>query len=139
MRRHRLLPRDTGSVATEMVMLVPVLIALVLFVVFAGRGGIAGEQVRHAADQGARAASNVHAGAMGWAAIGAVYDDLETNGSACHDPFVDLSTGRSGSLDTVTVTVTCTVRMRGLSLLGLDERTVRARSTEVIDRYRAGP
>jgi hypothetical protein len=38
----------------------------------------------------------------------------------------------------VTVVVSCSVERSGLSLLGVDNRTVSARSTEVIDRYRGG-
>lgn len=129
---------DRGSVATEMVLLTPVLVLLLLFIAYAGRSGVAVEQVRHAADQGARAASLVRSSAMSSAASSAVLADLRANGVSCASPSVSTSTGTSGGLRTVTVVVSCTVARTGLSLLGVDSRAVSARSTEVIDRYRGG-
>jgi Flp pilus assembly protein TadG len=136
--RSRRPPSDRGSVATEMVLLTPVLVLLLLFIAYAGRSGVAVEQVRHAADQGARAASLVRSSAMSSAASSAVLADLRANGVSCGSPTVSTTTGTSGGLRTVTVVVSCTVARSGLSLLGVDIRTVSARSTEVIDRYRSG-
>lgn len=48
--------RDRGSVAAEMVLLTPILIILLMLVVHAGRTGQGMNQLKHAADQGARAA-----------------------------------------------------------------------------------
>jgi Flp pilus assembly protein TadG len=48
---------ETGSASVELVLLTPVLMILVLLVVLAGRSGEVLLQVKHAADQGARAAS----------------------------------------------------------------------------------
>jgi Flp pilus assembly protein TadG len=121
-----------------MVLLTPVLVLLLLFITYAGRSGVAVEQVRHAADQGARAASLVRSSAMSSAASSAALADLRANGVSCGSPSVSTSTGTSGGLRTVTVVVSCTVARSGLSLLGADSRTVSARSTEVIDRYRSG-
>jgi Flp pilus assembly protein TadG len=130
--------KDRGSVATEMVLLTPVLVTLLLFIAYAGRSGVAVEQVRHAADQGARAASLVRASAMSSAASSAALADLRDNSVSCGSPSVSTSTSTSGGLRTVTVVVSCAVPRRGLALLGADSRTVSARSTEVIDRYRGG-
>src|SRR4051794_35132473 len=55
---------DRGSVTVELVILAPVLVILMLFVVFVGRASGATEQIRHAADEGARAASLVARPAM---------------------------------------------------------------------------
>src|ERR1700712_794834 len=74
---------DPGSVVVELVVLAPVLVALMLFVVFVGRAGGAVEQVRHAADQGARAASLVSRASMPGAASAAASGDLTANGSNC--------------------------------------------------------
>lgn len=48
---------ERGSVSVELVLLTPLLMVLVLFGVYAGRASEALIQVRHAADQAARAAS----------------------------------------------------------------------------------
>jgi Flp pilus assembly protein TadG len=121
-----------------MVLLTPVLVVLLLFIAYAGRSGVAVEQVRHAADQGARAASLVRSSAMSGAASAAALADLRANGVSCASPSVSTATGSSGGLRTVTVTVSCSVSRTGLSLLGVENRSVSARSTEVIDRYRGG-
>ena len=48
---------ERGSVTVELVILTPLLMLLVLFGIYAGRASEAVIQVRHAADQAARAAS----------------------------------------------------------------------------------
>ena len=101
---------DRGSATVELVLLAPVLVVLALFVVYAGRGAEALTQVRHSADQGARAASLVRVSRM------------ETVGSAA-----------------VLAEVECVVNKTGLGLIGLSERVVTAQSIEVIDRWRAEP
>jgi hypothetical protein len=75
---------------------------------------------------------------MSSAASSAALADLQSNGVSCASPSVSTTTGASEGLRTVTVTVTCSVSRRGLSLLRVEDRTIRARSTEVIDRYRGG-
>jgi Flp pilus assembly protein TadG len=126
---------DHGSATVELVALAPLLVALLAFVVFGGRAGQTVEQVQHAADQGARAASMVSRPAMADTARAAVLADLASNGVACDQPEV-LTSVHAGS---VTVQVRCRVPTEGLRLLGADARSVSAVSTEVIDRYRGGP
>lgn len=145
-RHRRRRPHDAGSATVELVILTPVLVVLMLFVVFVGRASGAVEQVRHAADEGARAASLVSPLSMSAAAEQAVGRDLRTNGTNCSstDVAVAIATsntaGPGGPADvgSVTVTVTCVVDAAGTALLGSAARTVAASSTEVIDRYRAG-
>ena len=67
---------DTGSVSTELVLLAPALVLMVLLIVLAGRAGQTVEQVRHAADQGARAASLVSRPAMAAAARRAICNNF---------------------------------------------------------------
>jgi Flp pilus assembly protein TadG len=129
---------DRGSAVVELVLLTPVLVVLLLMVVFAGRAGQAVEQVQHAADQGARAASMVHRRSMPAEARRAVDADLANNGSPCEQHRVSVQYQVLGSTLTVTVSVTCTIDRSGLGLLGAGSRTVVAYSTEVVDRYRAG-
>ena len=129
--------RDRGSAATEMVLLTPVLVMLLLLVVHGGRSGSSLAVVRHAADQGARAAALVSASHMGSTARAAVLTDIESVGGICHDVAVDsvYSPGRPGS---VTVSVSCSISTTGTGLLGLTSRRVSASSTEIVDRYRGG-
>jgi len=109
-----------------------------LFVVFVGRAGGAVEQVRHAADEGARAASLVSRPAMVAAASSAANADLAGNGANCSSSSVAVDVVDGGEVDSVTVTVTCVINGAGTELLGASARSVTASSTEVIDRYRAG-
>ncbi|MCU1386765.1 MAG: Flp pilus assembly protein TadG [Ilumatobacteraceae bacterium] len=129
---------DHGSASVELVILAPVLVVLILFVVFVGRAGGAVEQVRHAADAGARAASLVARPFMDAAARQAVADDLGANGSNCASTSVSVGRFDGVDVDSVTVTVSCTSNTNGLRLLAASARTLTASSTEVIDRYRAG-
>lgn len=124
-----------GSAALELVLLTPVLVTLLLFVVFAGRSGEGLSELRHAADQGARAASQASRYRMSVAARNAVLADLRSSGLSCTNPAVALSVG-TGTASSVTVTVTCRVSDRGLGLLRVGQRTIRASSTEIIDRFR---
>lgn len=127
---------ERGSATVELVLLTPVLMVLTMFVVTAGRSGESKIQVHHAADQAARAASLVHPRSMQAVAERVARDDLVNSGVGCIDTTIDVVVDESGSLHSVTVVVDCIVNHGDLELLGLRERHVFARSTEVIDRWR---
>ena len=129
---------DLGSAAVELVILAPVLIVLMLFVVYVGRAGGATQQVRHAADVGARAASLVARGSMSSAATSAANGDLGANGANCASTTVSVAFTVGPLIDSVTVTVSCVVNTDGTGLLDASSRIGSASSTEVVDRYRAG-
>lgn len=129
---------DGGSVSVEMVILAPALIVLMLFVVFLGRATGAIEQIRHAADVGARAASLVRRPNMITVATDAALADLSANGVNCSSTSVSAAITNAPGASSVTVTVTCVVNAAGTTLLGAHARSVAASSTEVIDRYRGG-
>jgi Flp pilus assembly protein TadG len=129
---------DRGSAAVELVLLTPLLVTLLLFVVHVGRAGEGMTAVRHAADQGARAASLVSESRMSDAARRAVVDDLARSGQSCLSPSVSTATSTSGSVTWVTVRVRCTTSTEGLSLLGVGSTTISASSSEIVDRYRGG-
>lgn len=131
------LRKDFGSAAMELVLLTPVLVVLMLFIVFAGRAGEGMSELRHAADQGARAASQVARSRMESAARSAVLTDLRTSGSSCENPSVSLTTESTSDGSFVTVSVTCTISDDGLGLLRAGRRSIRATSTEIIDRFRS--
>ncbi len=127
---------ENGSATVELVLLTPVLMALMLFVVIAGRSGEAQIEVRHAADQAARAASMVHPRSMQAVAERVASEDLSRNGVGCTNSFVELTITESELSRSVTVHLDCEVNRDGLNLLGLGERHIGADSTEVIDRWR---
>ena len=127
--------RDRGSATSEMVLVVPVAVLLVCFVAFLGRAGETHTAIRHAADQGARAASMVALGRMDEEARRAVEEDLVRSGHRCRDTTVTVSVDSQGR--SVTVSVECSVDIGGLENVVGAPRTVRGESTETIDRYRA--
>jgi Flp pilus assembly protein TadG len=133
---HRSLHADRGSVAVELVVLTPVLVLLIVFVVFLGRAGGSVQQVRHAADVAARAASLVGRASMEQVAAATAADDLANNGVNCASTSVGVTVAGGPDPTAVTVTVSCTVNRQGTALLGSGAATVRAASTEVVDRYR---
>ena len=127
---------ERGSATVELVLLTPVLMVLTMFVVTAGRSGESKIQVHHAADQAARAASLVHPRSMQSVAERVAREDLVNSGVGCINTTIGVTVEDSGSLHSVTVGVDCVVNHGDLELLGLRERHVFARSTEVIDRWR---
>lgn len=126
-----------GSVSVEMVLLTPVLVLLMLFVVYLGRGGGANQEVRHAADQAARAASIVARPRMQKVAQLVAAADLANNGFNCASTTVLVGLRDAPMNASVTVTVSCRVNQQGTAMLGPITRVLTASSTEVIDRYRA--
>ena len=127
---------ERGSATVELVLLTPVLMTLMLFVVIAGRSGESQIEVRHAADQAARAASMVHPRSMQVVAERVAREDLSKNGVGCTNSYVEVTISESEFSRSVTVSLDCVVNRDGLELLGLGERHVDADSTEVIDRWR---
>jgi Flp pilus assembly protein TadG len=121
-----------------MVLLTPLLVLLLLFVVHVGRAGDGMTAVRHAADQGARAASMVSSGRMADVARRAVEKDLARADHSCADPSVSVRTSVVGETTWVTVQVVCSTSFDGLSLLGAGGVRMSASSTEIVDRYRGG-
>lgn len=127
---------ERGSATVETVILAPVLFALVLFVVYAGRSTQAMAQIRHAADQGARAASMVRQERMPEVGRLAVLEDLHDNGSPCSNVLVNVAIDNDSSIKTVLVEIECEISRGGLQLLALGRRTIEAKSIEVIDVWR---
>jgi len=130
---------DGGAVTSEMaVVMVAFIAGFLMLVVYAGRVGQAGNDVRSAAQEAARAASLQ---ANPTQATEAAYDvaaaNLTTSGVAC-------ANGLSVSTDTanlvpggfVTVTVSCVASLSDVASLNVPgSRTYTASATEVIDLY----
>lgn len=136
--RHQ--PPEQGSVAVEMAVLAPALVALLLLVVFAGRVAQAEAEVRRAASASARAASLRQSAADAEeAARGSAAANLATSGVTCASLETAVDTSGFAPGGTVAVTLRCTASMADVSLLGVPGRRVfEARSVEVVDRHRGG-
>ena len=131
---------ERGSVAVEVAVLAPALVALLLLVVFAGRVAQADGDVRRAAAAAARTASMRQDPADAeTAARKTAADNLQASGIACGTLDTAVDTSRFVAGGTVAVTVRCIASMADVSLLGVPgQRTFLARSVAVIDRYRGG-
>lgn len=129
---------DTGSVAAEITLVAPFLIALLVFVaVVIGRGVDARLRLDDAAHQAARAASLARtAPAAASAARVTATTALAGAGVNCQSVQVDTS-GQFGPGGRVTVTLACSVNVAAASLLAVPtSRTLQATATEPIDVYR---
>ena len=138
--REELPAPQGGSVAVELAVIAPGLVALLLLVVLAGRVAQAEGDVRRAASAAARAASlRQDPAAAEDAAREAAAANLGAAGVSCGSLDMAVDTSRFSAGGTVAVTVRCTASMADVSLLGVPgSRTFGARSVEVVDRYRGG-
>jgi Flp pilus assembly protein TadG len=129
---------ETGSATTELVLVTPLLIVLLLFVVLAGRLALVRGDVEGAARDAARAASIARsAGEATAASEAAASANLDRAGTPCGRLVVasDVSDFRAGG--TVSVSVTCHVGFGDLALLRVPAtRAVEATAVEVVDVYR---
>ena len=130
---------ERGSATTEVVLLTPVLILMLVFVVALGRIGSSRAEVDSAARDAARDAANARSIAEAVASSDrAARGDLNGSGVICRSVSVLLDTHNFRAGGTVTATVSCTVAFA--DLVGLDlpaTKPITARYTEPIDIYRA--
>lgn len=133
----RRLCTDRGSGAVELVILVPVLLAVMCFVAFAGRTTVLKQKVEQAGAAGARAASlRTSPDSARRAAEGAVRWSLVDSATSCADLTIDVDTHRLQPGGVVAVTVACTVSAQGLAGFPLPaDRTVTSRAAQVIDTH----
>lgn len=132
-------PAERGAVTTELVLVTPLILVLLLFVAYAGRVAGARNDAVGAARDAARSASLARSPtAAREAARAAAEATLADQRVICDGgPGVrtDVVHFRPGG--SVTVEVRCSLRLADLSLLGLSgARDVTATATEVIDRFR---
>lgn len=132
--------REDGSVAVETAIVAPVLLALMLLVVYAGRAAQADADVRSAVARAARAASIAgDAAAAVDVATSTAFANLDTAGVLCQDRSVDVDTGVFHAGGSVRVSVACLVSNRDLALLAVPgARWSTATATQVVDTYRGG-
>ena len=143
MSRPRLLrrfgDREAGSVATELVLLTPLLLLMLLFVVALGRTVSARLEVDGAAAQAARAASIARDPATATAmAQHAATTALGSDGVTCAGLTVTTDTADFAPGGQVQVTVTCHVNLADLVGLRLPaSQAISSTASSVIDVYRA--
>lgn len=136
----RRLGEERGSVAVEVAVLAPALVALMLLVVFAGRVSHAAGEVGRAASEAARAASlRQSPEAAVEAANATAASNLADSGFVCGALTTTVDTSQLVAGGRVTVTVRCVADMSDVTMLGVPgTRVFESRSVEVIDRYRGG-
>jgi Flp pilus assembly protein TadG len=125
-------------VSTELVLLTPLFIVLLLFVALAGRIVTARSDVVGASRDAARAASIARsAPAAERDARAAAEATLAERSLSCSPLQVDVDTSGFEPGGTVAVEISCGIPLRDLALLRIPgSRTVESRSVEVVDRYR---
>jgi len=131
---------DAGAATTELVLVTPLLVVLLLFVVFCGRVAGAKGDVVGAARDAARAASIERdpdsARAAGEATAG---EALQRQAIGCATLNTSVDVSNFGPGGTVTVTLSCSIRVSDLTLLALPgTKTLTSTVVEVIDVYRSG-
>lgn len=129
---------EHGAAATELVLITPLLLLVLVFATLAGRlVGARGDLVGAARDAARAASIQRSAAAAGPAARTAAEATLADEGFSCGSLIVttDVSDFRRGG--TVAVEVRCDVRLSDLSPLPLPaSRTVGADAVEVVDEFR---
>jgi Flp pilus assembly protein TadG len=129
---------DAGSSSAEAALLTPLLVMVLLFVVLCGRMASAQIDLNAAASNGARAGSLARTeGAARTNAQRAALDTIAARGVTCRQPAVSVTTGGLRPGGAVTVTISCSVRMSDLTLLGVPgSRSVSATATSPVDVWR---
>jgi hypothetical protein len=131
-----------GSAATELTLIVPGLVALMLVVVLAGRLGTAHNALVGTARDAARAATLATTADAARAAALRVAD-ASIGAARCRDRVVDVAlesdpTGRLVPGSMVRVELRCVLALGDLAMVRVPgSKTVSARAVEVVDRYRS--
>lgn len=127
-----------GMAATEILLITPLLVVLLLFVAFGGRLVQARGDVDSAARDAARAATLARSAPDAAAAAHAAAAAALVDGVAPCEPLtVDVDTGGFVPGGRVTVTVSCQLQLADLALLGVPgTRTMTRRAISPIDSFR---
>jgi Flp pilus assembly protein TadG len=132
---------DRGSVTTETVIVAPVALALLCLIALVGRTTSVRDQVNEAARDAARTASIERDPASADAAArAAASTSLARTSTRCVSTTVDVDASAFRPGGQVSVTVSCTVSLADLGLLGVPgSSTIEARKVSVVDQYRSTP
>jgi Flp pilus assembly protein TadG len=129
---------ERGSASTELALITPVLLTLLLLVVSLGRIATARIDVDAAARDAARAAANARSGSQA-ISFGdeAGRAALEEGSVHCRSLSIEVDTSAFRAGGTVRATVSCTVELATLTGVALPgSRTVTASFLAPVDRYR---
>ncbi|WP_406692799.1 TadE/TadG family type IV pilus assembly protein [Saccharopolyspora sp. ID03-671] len=124
--------------ATELTLLVPVLIVLLLFVVFCGRLADSRLRVDDAAHQAVRAATLARSSSQASSGAHATARAaLSQAGVRCQNLGVSTQLAGLQPGSTVTVTVTCDIGLSDLAMLGVPgSTTAESTASSVVDQWR---
>jgi Flp pilus assembly protein TadG len=138
-RMARLLQDERGSAAAELTLLTPLLILLLLFVVLCGRLADTKLRLNDVAHQAARAATLARTPSQASADVRATADAaLASAAITCRSLTVSTDTQGLRPGSTVTVTVSCSVGLSDLTLLGVPgSRTLESSFSSPVDVWRA--
>jgi Flp pilus assembly protein TadG len=129
---------ERGSAAAELTLCTPLLVLLLLFVVFCGRVADTSERLNDVAHQAARAATLARSAGQAVASAQTTASEaLASAGINCQSLSVSTDTQGLRPGSTVTVTVSCTVGLGDLTMLGLPgSRTFQSSFSSPVDVYR---
>lgn len=127
---------EHGAAATEIVLITPVLLLLLLFVALCGRYAVARGELDGAARDSARAASLTRTEGDARSAAQATADAGISAGLPCDSISTEIDTAEFRAGGTVTVRLICSVKTSDLGLLGVGPRTMTASATDVVDEFR---
>lgn len=130
--------RGLGDVVA-MIFILPIFFGVIMLWTFVARQGIAVNNVAHAADVGARAASRSRSpDAAGTNAVVAVNATLAGSATTCAGGAgVSVAADQWEPGGVVTVSVTCSVQRGDLAAIAAPDRSFTATSRAVIDRFRS--
>jgi Flp pilus assembly protein TadG len=137
-RFSTLLRDERGSAAAELTLLTPLLILLLLFVVLCGRLADTKLRINDVAHQAARAATLARTPSQATAnAQSTANAALASAGINCQSLTISTDTQGLRPGSTVTVTLSCTVGLGDLTLLGVPgSRTFQSSFSSPVDVYR---
>ena len=129
---------ECGSTSTELTLLTPLLIVMLLFLVLCGRLADTKLRINDVAHQAARAATLTRTPNQATAEARATADAaLASAGITCQSLTVSTDTQGMRPGSTVTVTVACTVGLEDLTLLGVPgSRTFSSSFSSPVDVWR---
>jgi Flp pilus assembly protein TadG len=123
---------DDGFQALELAVLFPIVILFALLAVGAGRSFSARNQVRYAAQSGARTGSLVGPAAAAGQASAQAHRSLSEGTDSCAGAQVSTAVRELNGMTFVSTTVTCTILVSDLGLKF--SQTVSATAEEVVDQ-----
>ncbi|MFJ8965349.1 TadE/TadG family type IV pilus assembly protein [Lentzea sp. NPDC102401] len=133
-----LLQDERGSAAAELTLLTPLLIGLLLLVVFCGRLADTKLRINDAAHQAARSATLARTPQQAVTNAQATANAaLASAGITCQSMSVSTSTQGLRPGSTLTVTISCTIGLQDLTLLGVPgSRTFESSFSSPVDAWR---